>query len=138
MLGVMVTLIVSIKSGHPGVEVTRVEDLDALIDESGAEARRLGRLNVITMAAPNGDGLSLVVGGDETVVAFSYGHGDPPYYASAGASQEDHPVLTAFLGLEHHTEFPRREVLPISAGRQAAREFMLTGRRPASVQWEEV
>lgn len=134
----MVTLIVTTKNAQRGVEVTRVADLDALVDDVSAEARSLARLNIITLAAPNGDELSLVVGGDETVLGFRFGHRNPPYYASAGDAKSAQPPLTAFLGLEHHTELPRSAVVPISVGRQAAREFIVAGRRPASVRWEEV
>lgn len=82
--------------------------------------------------------MSVVVGGEETVVGYNYGHGDPPYYASVDEAHLDNPVLTAYLGLEHHTEFPRRWVVPIAAGKKAAREFLATGKRPESITWTEV
>jgi hypothetical protein len=50
----------------------------------------------------------------------------------------DEPVLTAFVGLVHHTEFPRRWVVPALVGRKAAREFLATGTRPTSVEWVAV
>lgn len=72
------------------------------------------------------------------MVGYNYGHGDPPYYVSAGEAQTDDPVLTAYVGLEHYTEFPRRWVVTFAAGKQAAREFLATGQRPESITWTEL
>lgn len=82
--------------------------------------------------------MTLVVGGEETVIGFNYGHGDPPYYASLGAAEADSPILTAYVGLEHHTEFPRRWVVPFDVGKQAASEFLATGKRPRALNWVEL
>jgi hypothetical protein len=137
-LDIMVTIHAAIRDRTPERVLSDVTALDSLLDEVSAEARTVGRLNVVVLSAPNRDWLSLVLGGKETVVSFNYGHGNPPYYASVGATEGDEPMLTAFVGLEHHTEFPRRWVVPAAAGRQAAREFLATGQRPASLRWEEV
>jgi hypothetical protein len=134
----MVSIRASIYDRAPEIILSDVDALDAALDKASVEARARGRLNIIVLGAPNHDWLSLVVGGNETVVGFNYGHGNPPYYASSGKDQTDWPVFTAFMGLEHHTEFPRRWVIPDAAGRQAAREFLLTGERPSSLQWVEV
>lgn len=134
----MVWLRAAIKDQAPEPIVSSEAALDATLDEASAEARAAGKLNIVLLTAPNRDWLTIVVGGEETVVGYNYGHGDPPYYVSAGQAQADDPVLTAYLGLEHHTEFPRRWVIPIAAGRQAAREFLTTGKRPESIEWTEV
>jgi hypothetical protein len=134
----MVELRASIKDQAPECTVGTVEALDLTLDEASAEARAVGRLNIILLSAPNGDRLSLVVGSEETVVSFNYGHGDPPYYVSVGDAKTAEPVMTAYVGLTHHTEFPRRWVVPISNGRRATREFLTTGQRPTSLNWEEL
>lgn len=118
--------------------LTSVEALNDLLREAAAEAKAAGRLNIITLYGPNDDELCLVVGSDETVMGFTHGHGNPPYYASEGAVDDDDPVLTAYVGLEHHTEFLRRWVVPMALGELAAAEFLTTGRRPASVRWTQV
>ena len=115
-----------------------VEELKELLREAAAEAKAVERLNIITLAAPNGDHLYFVVGSDETVMGFTHGHLDPPYYASEGAIDSDDPVLTAYVGLVHHTEFPRRWVVPMALGEAAVAEFLTTGQRPASIRWVEV
>jgi hypothetical protein len=134
----MVAIHASIHDRVPERQVSDVNELDAVLDEASAEARTAGKLNVVILSAPNRDWLSLVLGGEETVVSFNYGHGNPPYFASVGAAETDEPALTAFVGLQHHTEFPRRWVVSTAAGRQAAREFLSTGQRPSSLAWEEV
>jgi len=134
----MVELRASIKDRAPERIVNSEAVLEAVLSEASAEAHAAGRLNIVLLAAPNRDWLSIVVGGEETVVGFNYGHGDPPYYASVGAAQTDAPVLAAYLGFEHHTEFPRRWVISFAAGKQAAHEFLATGKRPESIKWAEV
>jgi hypothetical protein len=113
-------------------------ELSQTLDEAAAQAREAKMLNIIHLSAPNGDHLSLVVGGHETVLCFNYGHGNPPYFASSGIAEADEPFLTAFASLMHHTEFSRRSVVPMSEGRRAASEFLLTGVRPSAVKWMEV
>ncbi len=127
-----------IREDASSMTVETSEALDGLLSAASAEAHSAGLLNVIYLYGPNNDQISMVVGGDETVVGFNYGHGNPPYYASKGADERDHPVLTAYVSLKHHTEFPRRWVVPAEAGRRAASEFLTTGARPTSLQWVEV
>jgi len=118
------------------VLLTSKDGLFEILDAAAAEASAQSLLNVIILTAENGNELTLVVGSAETVVGFTdFG---PPmlHYASVGAAQTLAPVLTAYLGLRHHTEFPRRCVIPSSHGIAAAGEFLDTGVRPSSVTWE--
>jgi hypothetical protein len=55
----------------------------------------------------------MVVGGDETVLGFDYRHRNPPYYSSRGPSNGEEPILSCQLTFQHHTEFPRKYVIPI-------------------------
>jgi 1,4-dihydroxy-2-naphthoyl-CoA synthase len=132
------TLRAVVYQDEPARTLNSVEALDQLLLQAAAEAQAAGRLNVIFLYGAHDDELTLVVGGDETVLGFTDGHGDPPYYSSEGAVEGDDPVLTAYISLEHHTEFPRRYVVSMALGRSAAAEFLATGRRPASVRWAEV
>ncbi len=134
----MVKLHAALLDGAPERLVNDDKDLTVMIAEACATAKAVGKLNIIFLYAPNRDHLTLVVGGEETVVGFNYGHGNPPYYVSVGGSEVDSPVLTAYVGLEHHTEFPRRWVVPFEVGEQAATEFLATGERPRAVNWLEL
>jgi immunity protein Imm1 of predicted polymorphic toxin system len=119
------------------VGVTTAAELEHAVGFASEEARMRGMLNVIYIEAPNGDALSLVVGGDETVLGFTCGHGDPPSYESRGPVADDRPLLTAYVSLKHHTEFPRRCVIPMQMGMSAAKEFVETGSLPTCVSWAE-
>ncbi|HVY81146.1 MAG TPA: Imm1 family immunity protein [Steroidobacteraceae bacterium] len=129
---------VAIEDGRPDIELSSAAELDQALSDADSRSRDLGLLNIIILKAPNDDWLSLVVGGDETVLSFNYGHGEPPYFVSKGEAHRDEPVLTAFVGLAHHTEFSRRWVIPMSAARSAALEFATTGQRPSGIDWVEV
>lgn len=127
-----------IQQSGPTHTVASVLELEKTLEDAALQANSVGRLNVIFLYGPNKDHLSLVVGGNETVVGFNYGHGDPPYYASEGVGEGEEPVFTAYVSLEHHTEFPRHWVVPMELGRTAAREFLATGERPTVVNWVEL
>jgi hypothetical protein len=113
-------------------------DVDKVIASASEEARANGLLNIIFLEADNGNYMSLVVGGDETVLGFNYGHQDPPYYASKGRNKSDKPVMTAYMYPDHHTEFPRKWVIPMKEGLLAVREFCETGELPSCIEWTEV
>lgn len=125
---------------HDDEEVVRVassDELDRVLQSAGDEARTRGRLNIIVLEAPNGNELGMVVGGDETVLVFTYGHRNPPYCASRGPAIDARPVMTCYVGLVHHTEFPRTYVIPYATGLAAAHAFAGSGALPSSVAWIE-
>jgi hypothetical protein len=128
---------VVIEEGRDELAVSSSAELEKVLNDAADQARSLDVLNIVSIFLPNADNLFLVVGGDDTVVGFNYGHGDPPYFVSKGVSLGTDPVLTAYLSLVHHTEFPRRYVIPIVAGLRAATEFGRTGKVPISIEWVE-
>lgn len=121
--------------GNVATRASTIEELDRLIAMAAEEAQARGMLNIIFLDAPNGNELSLVVGGDETVLGFVHGHRDPPYYATRGDTADLRPVMTCYIGLAHHTEFPRMHVISYAEGLAAAHEFAATGSLPRSVEW---
>ena len=131
-------VLVIVDEDREPVGVTTAAEVEHAIGLASEEARTQGMLNIIYIEAENGDALTLVVGGDETVLGFTYGHGDPPSYASRGPGADDMPLLTAYVSLRHHTEFPRRWVIPMQIGISAAREFVETGNLPTCVSWAEI
>lgn len=129
---------VTIHERQPAVRVQSAQQLDTVLSQADDEARARGMLNLVFIEAENGNNLSLVVGGRQSTAAFNYAHGDPPYLASKGLSDDDDPVLTCYGSLHHHTEFPRKWVIPIAAARLAAREFFELGALPTCIEWVEV
>jgi immunity protein Imm1 of predicted polymorphic toxin system len=134
----MIDLSISVHDGEEATHVSTSAELDRVIQSAGEGARARGKLNVILLETPRGNQLGMVVGGAETVLTFTYGHRGPPYYVSRGAAKNPRPVITAFLGLAHHTEFRRTYVVPYAMGLLAAREFAETGSLPSSVEWVTV
>ena len=133
----MCALRATIQESEPDRLLQSDDELLSALEYAAAQASNAGLLNIIFLRSSNGDQLSLVVGSDETVLGFQYGHGNPPYFVSAGTGTSDEPLLTAFAGLQHHTEFSRRWVVPMSIGRRAASQFLLTHARPSIVEWVE-
>ena len=128
---------VSIHEDEAHTVVQSSDELDAVIESAARDASTVARLNIISLTAPNGDYLSLVVGSNETVVGFTYGHHNPPYFASKGSSEDETPVMTAFVALKHRTEFPRNWVIPLDQGMAALHEFAKDGKLPQSIPWVE-
>ena len=134
----MIDVSIRVRDRDEAVHISTSAALDRVIQSAGEEARACDMLNIIFLDAPNGNELGMVVGGAETVLSFVYGHRDPPYYASRGAANNPHPVMTCFVGLAHHTEFPRTYVVPYARGLIAAHEFAETGSLPSSMEWSTV
>ena len=132
------TLRITTHEGRPAVLVKSSIELQQVLLSAKTEAQQRGMLNCIFIEAENGNKISMVLGEDETVLGFDYGHGDPPYYASKGAAEGDEPVVTCYIGFWHHTEFPRRHVIPLADGIRALQEFQKSGELPSSIQWEKV
>jgi hypothetical protein len=129
---------VTVHENEPPIEVQDVASVSEVISSAAEEACAKGLLNIISLEADNGNCLTLVVGDDETTLGFNYGHQDPPYYASKGKDESDEPVMTAYVALRHHTEFPRRWVLPMKEGVLAVQEFCETSELPRRIEWTEV
>ena len=123
------------------VEPYEVEDdvqLDEVLGTATEEARRRGILGAVLIEAANGNVVTMVVGAHETVLGFDYGHHEPPYYSSKGPSDENEPILSCQVAFQHHTEFPRKCVIPIAEGVKAVRQFLRSGDLPDCIIWEEV
>ena len=117
------------------VIVQGLEHLDKVISDATEEARHEKSLSFIYLVSDNENEMGFVVGSDETVLGFDSGSKDPPYFASKGENESEEPVMTCYLYFEHHTEFPRKYVIPFIDGLKAVHEFYLTGNLPKCVDW---
>jgi hypothetical protein len=93
---------------------------------------------LVLIEANKGNVITMVVGGDETVLGFDYGEPNPRYYASRGASDADAPIVTCYLTMQHHTEFPRKYAIPLADGLKAVRQFLDSDDLPTCIKWEQV
>jgi hypothetical protein len=118
--------------------VTNSSQLNEALERASDEARRRKLLGAILVEADNGNFITMVVGGEETVLGFDYGNQDAPNYASRGSSDSDVPLMTCFMTMRHHTEFPRKYVIPVADGVEAIRQFLDSSDLPTCINWEEV
>lgn len=118
--------------------ITSTDELDALLDRIDAEARGLGRPQDVQLTGPEDAGtLGIVVGHDRSVLNHIPEHLDPPYLASRGEEDDDRP-FTFYVAGDHHSEAAWSQTIPADVAREAARVFLLTGRRHDRIRWEEV
>ena len=118
--------------------VSDASQLDTILGEASEEARSRGILGAVIIEAENGNSITMVVGGSESVLTFDYGHRNPPYYISKGVSETDEPILTCYLNFQHHSEFSRKNVIPYHEGAKAVAQFIDSGKLPTNVSWEEI
>jgi hypothetical protein len=138
MPGSQMALRVRIRDDAAPLTVEDSSQLEKVLHVEAEEARRRGVLGAVLLEAANGNVITMVVGGEETVLGFDYGHHNPPYYSSRGPSNADEPMLTCLLTFQHHTEFPRKYVIPVTDGVKAVRQFLDSGDLPTCINWEEV
>ena len=81
--------------------------LHEALGQAAEEARKRGMLGAAPNEAANGNVITMVVGGQDTVLGFDSGDMNSNY-ASKGASDALAPVMTCYVMMWHHTEFPRK------------------------------
>jgi hypothetical protein len=118
---------------EPPTEVRTGEQLDQLLERLTATARPEFPISVRLQA--HDCEADILLGLPES---FVYLNEVSPtrYYITVGASYVDGVVSFHLLG-QHYTEFERRHLIPTATARRVLREFLDTGRRPTSVEWEE-
>jgi Immunity protein Imm1 len=101
--------------------------------QAGARHGKRGMLGAVWIEADNRNVLTMVVGGDETALGFDdCDHRNLRCYASRGASDAVAPIMACYVAMHHHTEFPRKNVIPLSDGFRAVRQFLDSGRLPTA------
>lgn len=98
--------------------------------ESYAGAGRV----LVGLTAPNGHFFALGLG-HERSCAMYWESTEPPYFQSRGTLDAGEPIDFAYDG--QHTEVPATALISREAALRALTEFVETGRRPESVEWEE-
>jgi hypothetical protein len=110
------TLRITIREGEAPLIVRDTPQLDKALGQAAEVARKRGMLGAMLIEADNGNVMTMVVGGDQTVLGFDYGEPNPRHYASRGASDADAPTMICYFRMQHHTEFPRKYVIPVANG----------------------
>jgi hypothetical protein len=135
---VPMALRIKIRENAAPLTVEDATQLDAALQQAAEQARKRGMLGAVLIEAGNANIITMVVGGDETVLGFDYGEPNPRHYASRGISGADEPTMTCYLTMHHHTEFSRKYVIPVADGVKAVHQFLDSGDLPTSINWELV
>lgn len=117
-----------------GAWVSSPEELDTLLDKLAREAA--AKPFMVELISPQGDSMSVGLGSKKSVLSWVPAGGNPPYYASKGNPGAGGTVVFFYRG--SWSEFPGWSAVPVAAARAAMRQFLQTGGRPSTVEWEEV
>lgn len=110
--------------------VSATDALDVCSEvESHDDAGRV----LVGFTAPSGHFFAVGLGHERCCVHY-WDSADPPYFQSRGIDQGE-PLDFAYDG--QHTEVPATSLISRDAALPALAEFIETGRRPESVEWEE-
>jgi hypothetical protein len=130
-------LTIKIREREVPLTVKDAMQLDEALGQAAEEARKRGILGAVLIEAGNGNVINMVVGGQETVLGFDSGDLNSSY-ASKGASDADEPVMTFYFMMWHHTESPRKYMIPVAEGVKAVHQFLDSGQLPTCIKWEEL
>jgi Immunity protein Imm1 len=119
-------LVIKIREREAPLTVRDAMQLDEALGQASDEARKHGVLGAVRIEADNGNFITMVVGGQETALGFDSSDLNF-YYASKGASDAVEPVMTCYFMMSHHTEFPRKYVIPVADGVKAVHQFLDSG-----------
>jgi hypothetical protein len=90
------------------------------------------------LVGDNGFKLLIGVGRDIGCVQHSPADGDTPYLMAVAREPADDDGYMEFLTADTPTPIPLRYCLPLQVVRGIAAEFVKTGERSRSVEWEEI
>jgi len=90
----------------------------------------------VARGVEGGPSMSIVVGGDETVVTFEKS-ADPPYYISLGDPTRDGVSPMFFHGGQGIDQLARN-LVPWEHGRGVLVEFLASGKRSERIEWEQL
>ncbi len=129
---------VEVEWGHgPHREWVDEHQLDELLDQIAADARRESRPQDVQVTVDEAGTLCIVVGPEWSVLSHIPTHLNPPYMVSVGNDPSDDPV-TFYVAGDNHSETLRRNTISTEAARAAMRHFLATGGLSPNVNWEEV
>lgn len=113
--------------------VRSVEELDAWLDRLTQAAEVAAELFTVELHTPDDQVLALIVGGEESQVAFYSAAHNPPYLSSLGPWEDDEPIEFAHRG--QYSSLPRRFFVPIAEARESMRRFFQARTLPDNICW---
>jgi hypothetical protein len=88
---------ITIREEESPVTIQNAVQLNEVLRSASEQARTRKMLGAILLEADNGNVMTMVVGGEETVLGFDYDGPDGLNYASKGPCKDDEPIMTCFL-----------------------------------------
>ena len=110
--------------------VPSVDELDELLDDLSSKGTSPV---IIVIDCPDEQFVYFGLAGECGFVSNS---GDHPYYATVGDMEATGSTTFDFDG--HPTEIANVHLIPLDVARKVIREYVLTGRRSHSVEWQEI
>ncbi|ONI84119.1 hypothetical protein ALI144C_15605 [Actinosynnema sp. ALI-1.44] len=125
--------------GDKPVIASTLADLTRVLDEVTAQAAAEGArliVQAIPDLGPSAPLLDIGLAGERGAMYYAGDECPDGCFSSGGAPSNTGTVLYYFMTAD--TEYPPGSELPMAAIRQAAGEFMATGARPSSIDWQPV
>lgn len=113
--------------------VHSVSELDQMIEKLTAKAKEENMPFTVELQVDPETALVIVVGREESHVAFYSTASRPPIVTSIGPWDEDEQIVFTHRG--HWSSMDKRFWVPIAEAREAMRSYFLTGRRPDNITW---
>lgn len=117
------------------IEVSNANELDQVLDDITSNASP--DFPTIVYVYAHGYQFSLGLGNEKSFIHVELESGEPPYFITVGESNTE-GVSAFYLFEKHHTEIPRRNLIPINTAREVLNKWIQTETRPTKVEWEEI
>jgi hypothetical protein len=129
------SVVLTWSDNEPNVQLSSVDDLDKWLDEfTTSYSEDLPTIITIDM---HDHQVGIGVGLQQSFVHIEHVSGLSPYLITVSDNVSDGYVAFLLHG-QHHTEIPKRNLIPAFQARQIVREFCVTGNRSTNAKWEEV
>jgi len=122
---------------EPAVKVSTSLEMDRALHK--AEARATAQHAIAVAIYGRGHQITIGLGLPQSFVSIRGCEpgGPQPCVITVGSTRAEQGAVFFFLGT-HRTEIPQRNLIPAGQARQILREFLETGSRPTSVDWENL
>jgi hypothetical protein len=120
---------------EPVLEASSADELGRILDQVGLHAS--WEAPTIVFVEAHDYRVLVGLGCKKSFLQFEPESGDPPYLVTVGDAGAQGLVAFYLFG-NHHTEIPRRYLIPAARAREVLKEWIQTAVRPSSLEWDEI